>query len=168
MGRKVIESWEVKPPISAAAQALVDMIQPDKPRRKRRAGGKASIEAAIKDVDRRLVLKEQGKDGWEKLTATTLLNLWVWCHTEIYGVRPNLPPQQWERALMRIGKMARDEFDGDYTAFLAYVHWAWGREQGYEKYRRDNGQSRPPMGVYKLFGTMVLTDYRIEKARGNA
>lgn len=146
----------------AAAKAVEAMVDPHKPRRKSRPSARDTIERAITDVTRRL-----DDNDWTKLTATTMLQLWVWCHTQIYDVRPAVKPKEWERWLMRVGSMCRDRFGADYDEMLVYVRWAWAREERYEKFRRENGHSRPPMGVYKLFGDRVLTDYRIEKARGN-
>ncbi|MHA1569038.1 MAG: hypothetical protein ACTSXZ_06175 [Alphaproteobacteria bacterium] len=147
---------------AAAAKAVEALVAPHRPRRKSRPSARDTIERAITEVNRRL-----DADDWTKLTATTMLQLWVWCHAQVYDVRPVVKPKEWERWLMRVGSMCRDQFGGDYDAMLVYVRWAWGREEGYEDHRRRNNQSRPPMGVYKLFGDHVLTDYRIEKARGN-
>jgi len=133
----------------------------DKTRGKRRASIKATLKRSTAEVERRLDV-----DDWDGLKPTNIVQVWAWCHRETYGVEAGVTAVEWERAVMRAASFAKSEFDGDLDAVLAYVRWAWQRERRYEQGRRDNGKGGGVLGWAKMFGAKVLTDYRIDKARG--
>lgn len=62
-------------------------------------------------------------------------------------------------------RMLQHEFGGDQDAMALYMRWAWIREEGREKWRRENGRDGGRVGWRLMFGGALLTDYRLDQQR---
>lgn len=132
----------------------------DKKPKRRTASTAQRIKDAVAEIDRRIE-----EDDWAGLTATTFVQLWVWCHREIYGVDPTFNKTQWPMFRKQMGSVCKREFDGNFEAMLKYARWAWDREQSYEEWRRRTDKSTTPKTASSLFSTRLLTEYRVQCAR---
>jgi hypothetical protein len=104
------------------------------------------------------------------------VELYCWCHAKVYGVQP--AELELKDSLTEAGKRERvaavsaaralivNAFGGDVVEAVAYVQWAWGREQEREDWARKNGKTRGRLAWRALFsGRGILGDYRVEQAR---
>jgi len=108
---------------------------------------------------------------YDSATPMHFVALYEWCHERIYGVplAELAKRAAWSGPVFAAARMLKDDFTGDPTKMVDYVRWAWKREAGREAMRRAGRNANVGrLGWRLLFGPYVLTDYRIEVARGNA
>jgi hypothetical protein len=125
---------------------------------------KAQVKRAMEDLAERLA-----EDDWTELKPTVFVALAAWMHSEVYGVdvEAELRPQ-WKAALGAVGRMLREEFDGNAEAMLAFVKWTWAREMEREEWRRKNGAPGARLTWRRVYAQRgVLSDWRVELARKN-
>lgn len=131
---------------------------------KRRSTGisAASMTKAHKEADRRST-----EDEWEGAKPLVFVALYALLHEHVYGVPADeLKPQDRKLAAFASGRMLKREFEEDATAMANFVRWAWKREAGREKWRRDNGRSGFRLTWRLLFaGGYLMTDYRLDLLR---
>jgi len=121
----------------------------------------AVFNRALAEVDEMLRTGE-----WEPATAKHLVALYDRLHQRCYGVEPvELGPTERFNAGLLAGGMLKRHFDGDTTAMVSYMLWAWERELGVEKWRRETGRDGRRIGVRLMFSGAMLTDYRLHLAR---
>jgi hypothetical protein len=105
---------------------------------------------------------------WPSATPAHLVELYDWCHEKVYGVASpelNMPDERLG-ACSAARSLLTKEFGGDSTAAVAFLRWAWAREEGREKWARQNQKERGRLAWRTLFsGRGVLGDYRVAAAR---
>ncbi len=106
-------------------------------------------------------------DDWTGVAARHLVALYDQLHLECYDVAcAELGPSERYNAVMMAAGFVKREFDGDYKRAVDFMNWAWTREIGTEKWRRENGRTDGRrIGVRLMFGGALLSDYRVTLAR---
>lgn len=133
------------------------------PKRKRPSGiTVASMVKAHREADRR-----SASDDWEGARPLVFVALYAILHEHVYGVVEELKTQDRKLAAFAAGRMLKGEFGGDAEAMASFLRWAWKREAGREKWRRDNGRQGLRLTWRLLFGGgYLMTDYRLDQLRG--
>lgn len=108
--------------------------------------------------------------SFERATPVHLVALYEWCHEKVYGVRPSelSPRAAWKTATFAAAKLVKDEFAGKAPAAVDFIRWAWKREAGRERDRREGRNATVGRLGWRLQFSMryLITDYRIAVARG--
>lgn len=121
----------------------------------------AAMASVADDVER---MRESG--DWGAATARHFVALYEALHLEVYGAAA--PDSETARgrqnAAFAAGKVLREEMGGDPAEMAAFMVWAWEREVGRERWRRENNRPGGRLGWRLLFGG-VAGDYRVERLR---
>ena len=121
----------------------------------------AAFGRALAEVDAMLVTGD-----WEGATPRHLVALYERMHERCYGVAPEeLGPSERYNATLLAGNMVKNKFEGDLSACVEFMLWAWAREIEAEKWRRENDRSGRRIGVRLMFSGSLLTDYRYHLSR---
>lgn len=103
---------------------------------------------------------------WDDAKPVHIVALFMWCHTQVYGVEPaELRGLEYGKAAMLAATALKHNFNGDIPAFVDFIRWAWDREYRREQWRRSNGKEGARMTFYTQFSTSLVTDYRLDLAR---
>lgn len=107
------------------------------------------------------------EEAWEGATAGVLVALYGLFHERVYGAWPTEldAPKVWSLAAMAAARWQRDEFGGDARRTVVCMLWFWMREEGREKWRRENGRDGQRIGWRLQFSGAVASDYRVSLAR---
>lgn len=147
------------PPKSAADD--LDALVGKAPRKRSSGGTVRSIERAMEDLARRMKQRD-----WDEMKPQVLVALYAWFHEQVYGTGPSLKGREWLNACRAAGRMVKTEFAGDYDDALAFMRWAWKRERGRERWRRENGKGGKVINWRQQFVfTDLLTDWRVARDR---
>lgn len=132
--------------------------------------GASMFDAAVADA-RRVVAEDEPCPS-----VHVLLGLHAVFHEKVYGILPTeMRGRMWYAALAAAKGMLTREFAGDPDAGLAFVAWAWSREDAREQRRRaeraEDGGRR--LGWALLFGRAsagMVGDWRaaVSRKRGSA
>lgn len=155
---------------SAGFLALVGTTRERLDRRKKKPKTMAAavFNRALAEVDEMLRSGE-----WEGAGARHMVALYDRMHERCYGIEPaELGPTERFQAGLLAGNMLKSEFRGDVVEMVEFVLWAWERELGRERWRRENGKDGGRLGARLMFrsgsGAFLLTDYRVHLARRGA
>jgi hypothetical protein len=102
---------------------------------------------------------------WSACTARHFLALYDLMHEKIYGIESGMTASERHTAVLRTGSFVKREFSGDYDKALDYFRWLWTREQGREKWRRENGRDTTRLILAFCYSSSMLTDYRLMLTR---
>lgn len=82
----------------------------------------------------------RARDWTGEITATQLVALYWLCHEHVYGTPPIELDKVglWNRVCMLAATMVKTHFDGDYDRAIVFMRWVWAKEQGKEKWAREN------------------------------
>lgn len=150
----------------AAAAALDALVAPKVARLRARSGkaprtSRGSIERAREEA-----VAMAADADWSSARGTHLVALYEKLHEAVYGVLPaELDGKNWALASAAAGRLVEKDFGGDPSKAVAFMRWAWRREQGRERWRRENGRDGSRIGWRLQFGGSMLTEYRISVAR---
>lgn len=127
---------------------------------------------AKRDKDARECKERREQGDWAGARPGHFVALYGACHEKIYGFIPSEleSGKEYALAILAASRMLRSEFEGKSEIMVEFMRWAWKREEGREKWRRDNGKSGQRLGWRLQFNGSLLSDYRVDLARrkGNA
>ena len=118
-----------------------------------------------KALDATTVCIAQG--DWSEATAINFLALYVLMHRKVYDVDPVMTAKERHECLLCIGSFVKKHFEDSPSDLACYIRWVWKREFDREKWAQTNGRQRGVMSWRLMLSTAVLTDYRVERARGH-
>ena len=113
-----------------------------------------------------VVMNESG--DWDAATGMHLVALYEFCHREVYGVEPlelGADAKAWYSASSAAERLVKNFFEGDYGRCVSFVHWIWRREEGREKWRREQNRDGGRIGWRLQFSASAVSDYRVHGAR---
>jgi hypothetical protein len=156
---------EEEVPLSEAARNMLAFASPkivSMERKRKFAASRTQVSAARGEMERRT-----SSGDWDGASPAAFVALYEWLHRCVYGVDAgDLDPRGWAFATSSARRMVEKDFGGDAAEAVAFMKWVWKREDGREKWRRENGRDGQTIGWRQLFGAGYLrTDYRISKAR---
>lgn len=105
---------------------------------------------------------------WDGMTAGKLVALYWLCHEKVYGVVPVEIDRAttWEQVMKIAGSMVKRHFDDDVERAVVFMRWVWTREQGREKWRRDNKRDGYRLTWRNQFSQdYLITDWRAAAMR---
>lgn len=143
------------------AQELVDWA--GKSRVKKGCTPKSTIKSHLAQMN----VMMESKD-WDKAKPCHVVQLYIWCHTKVYGVPPIELDNGYEylKACAQVSRLIKSQFDGQIKACIAFVRWTWQRESWVEKKRRESNEVTTfRLGWNFQFGPKLVTDYRLDRAR---
>lgn len=106
---------------------------------------------------------------WKDAPAGELVALFALIHEEVYGVADadlSGSGKEWALASVGAARLRDEEFAGEADRLVAYLRWFGAREMGAEQWRRNNGRTGRRVGWRLVFSKRLLTDYRVDLARG--
>jgi hypothetical protein len=117
---------------------------------------------AVREVHRML----DGEVPWNEASSLEFVALYAILHLKIYGVEAiELGPTERLHATGAAGRLKKKEFDDRGDDFVKYMKWAWIREEGRERWRRDHNRDGGRLGWKLMFNGSLLTDYRVSIKR---
>jgi hypothetical protein len=129
---------------------------------KNRSLGEAAWRKAKEDAARRMESTD-----WTGSQCRTFLAAYALLHEQIYGVEAEeLTPTERQFALPIIGNFLHRKFNDDPNLLAAFLRWVWVREKGREEWRRQNNQPGRRILWRLQFSGSLLTDYKLDLARG--
>lgn len=163
-----------RPPAEAEAAAAISAFV-GKRANGRRSKVKGKNGRKLETVERlaREVYERASADG-PIINAPELVALYAALHSEVYGVFPaELQGKTWVHACAAAKRLVAEQFGGDYAAATEFLRWVWQREQGREKWRRENlgkkGGSANASGrigwALQFARQALVTDYRTAQNR---
>jgi hypothetical protein len=161
-GKTLDQSLEEIAEKRRAARALESFAPPRKPK-----GKKLTLtDSEWKDAKRRAhewMTKGDWTDAWPRdfVAAYALL------HNQVYGVEPSeLTPEVRYRICAVVQNFLKREFHDDKNLFAEFMRWTWDREEGREKWRRENQRSGGRIAWQTQFmPSSILSDWRIDHVR---
>jgi hypothetical protein len=146
--------------IGSAAAGALDAVIKDRPVRKPKLASRKKLAVEIAEMRKSY--------DWTAARAAHFVELYAWCHEQIYGVEAadiNSPKER-VRAVGAAKRMLELDFKGDQSQFARFIRWAWQRVQSKEKWAKENGAIIGRLSWQVLFSKRnVLTEYRLELAR---
>jgi len=161
----LFEDFQETPSTPVKASSVRSWVGDTSVKRKRakpQRSAKARLAAKAQVVE----LIESGE--WGGLVDPGLLvALYVWCHTQVYGIEPAElgDGSEWFYAERHAAKCLVDQFAGDMAECVTFVRWVWAREDSREKWRRDNNNSGSRISWQWMFNARLWTEYRLDLAR---
>jgi hypothetical protein len=131
--------------------------------KKRQLGTPAARRTALLEEARGCIADKQ----WGGARAGTLVALYGLFHERVYGAWPTEldAPKTWGLATIMAGRWVRDEFSGDIQRAVECMLWCWMREEGRERWRRENNRDGQRVGWRLQFSGVIASDYRVSLAR---
>lgn len=104
---------------------------------------------------------------WEKYRPGHFVALYAACHERVYGFYPvELETGQgFGLARMMASRLLKTTFKGNCEMMVDFLRWTWVREEGREKWRRENNQGGQRIGWKLQFGVFLVSDYRVDRTR---
>ena len=103
---------------------------------------------------------------WSEATALDFVALYAILHKSVYQVEAvELGPTERLHAAGAARRLMKKEFGDVSSLMMFYMRWAWTREEGREKWRRDNNRDGGRLGWKLMFNGSLLTDYRVSAKR---
>lgn len=85
------------------------------------------------------------------------------CHEYVYGSIPSDTRTQFTAATAAMRAFSAREFDGDADRTLAFIRWAWRREQRLKQWvLKEKRTNKTPMGWRQLISGKTVDAYRSE------
>ena len=112
----------------------------------------------------RVEVEEMMRSGeWAGVGARHLVALYAVMHERVYGVEAiELGPTERYNASMMAAGLVKRAFAGSYVDAVAYMRWAWEREEGrLDWLRSKNRELGRRIGTKLMFGGSLVTDYRV-------
>jgi len=141
-----------------------DEFAPPKPKAERKPP-ETSCSQRLKYFAEADVLRQASK--WDDARPGHFVALYGMLHARTYGA----PPAELERgrdyaqAILAAATLLKREFESDPARMFEFLRWTWAREEGREKWRRQNANGGSRIGWRLQFGAALITDYRVERAR---
>lgn len=114
---------------------------------------------------------------WSKAEPGHYVALYVVLHHKVYGLKPaELDDGAQYFQAMRAAKAFYAGLEAHVRSFsksiapddmVDFLRWTWAREEGRERWRRDNAKDGQRVGWRLQFGGAMLSDYRVDKLRRN-
>lgn len=171
MARRVTTT---RPPAEAEAAATISAFVGNRANgHARPTKGKNGRKLATVERLAREVYERVSADG-AVTNAPELVALYAALHHAVYGVFPGeLQGKTWVYACAAAKRLVTEQFAGDYDAAREFLRWVWQREQGREKWRRENlgkkGGSANASGrigwALQFARQALVTDYRTAQNR---
>lgn len=110
-------------------------------------------------------MREAGE--WGDFAPGHAVALWAACHQRVYGAAPAEADdaREYAQATFAARRLMQREFGGAPGALLDFMRWAWHREQGRERWRRQHGKEGGRLGWRLQFGAAMVSDYRLDAER---
>jgi hypothetical protein len=110
--------------------------------------------------------KVEARD-FSSIAARHWVALFCWIHEAIYNVEcVDEVRAEWKAAMFQAAKMLKHKFDDDPVEMFHFINWVAVREQGHEKWRRENKKEGRRLSWRDLFlRERLLTDYKINQLR---
>lgn len=103
---------------------------------------------------------------WAAARPLHFVALYAHLHERVYGAAPlELGPTERLHAAGMAAQMLKKHFGHQAAEMAEFMRWVWTREQGREKWRRDNDRPGGRIGWRFQFNGSLLTDYRVDQAR---
>jgi len=101
-----------------------------------------------------------------KVTPSLIVALYYLCHQEVYGAEPvELVGESWRDACLAVGRLIKQEFDGEARAVVEFVRWVWRRERWRESRRHEGERKWRVTWRQQFVRRDLLSDYRTEQSR---
>lgn len=119
------------------------------------------------------VLKEaaefRAKNDWSKAKPSHFVALYSDCHDKVYGFRPiELETgKDFALATLAASRLLQTHFKNNREVMLEFIRWTWQREEGRERWRRQNSTSGQRLGWRLQFHVSLISDFRIDYERRN-
>lgn len=158
-----LDSPAPAPPTHVVALSLEEFAPPKRPKRKTRPStGKTDRERFYTEAE-----EWRAAGRWDAFKPGHFVALYGLCHEKVYGIFPTELTQASTFALARMTakRVLEKEFDGKVQLMRAFIAWTWKREEGREKWRRENGGHGGRIGWKWQFNQSLVTEYRIDLAR---
>lgn len=153
-----------RPVISDAARQMAEWCGAGSEKKPKKRTTGIGNKAFLKDLD--AVAAMVRDDRWDGATGRHFVALYADLHFRVYGVAPaDLGTKERAWAAKLANDLLAKEFDSNPAALAEFLAWTWRREKGREEWRRAQGRSGGRIDYRLQFGTRLLVDYRIEKAR---
>lgn len=169
MGALLPDDMFDDPEVDKAAEALSNMVgpAPKKRARNRPRTPPGVVRAAQAAVRERLTTRE-----WASATPEELVGLFAWCHAKVYAVEAEVALDRgasWWLASRAAASQLANDHHGDAVQMVDYIRWVWDRENGRERWRRQNGREGGRLSWRLVLGqgTALLADWRLSIARRN-
>lgn len=95
-----------------------------------------------------------------------LVALYLHLHLKVYGVEAtDCGPGERLAAAGRAASLIAQDFEASGAAAVEFLRWTWSREQGREKWRRENGRGGQRITWRLQFSSALVVDYKIDRAR---
>ena len=148
-------------PAEPSAADLLDAEVGAMKKRKKSCNPRASFDKAIAEVT---AMRES--KNWKGAKGRHLVALYVWLHTEIYGVEPAelLVKTAYIRACGAAERLLKDDFGGDCERVVGFLSWVWAKER--TKTKAGKQDSFRIGWRYQFATKTLLTNYRVELVRG--
>jgi len=157
---KPVPSFEVES--QTRAKTLDEFVGDKKTRRREPGVDKLSRAHLIAEAD------EMRKSGdYDDLRAGHMVALYVLCHHRVYGVYPAEldSPKTFGLARFAAARLLKQHLRDDPKLAARFIQWTWVREEGREKWRRQNGREGARVGWALQFSAGLVTEYRVDLAR---
>lgn len=104
---------------------------------------------------------------WSQAENGHLVALYIACHEHCYGVRPTEldSGKEFAQARFAVDRLAKKEFRGSRQELVAFMRWAWAREEGREKWRRREGREGGRLGWRIQFSSSLISDFLLDRER---
>lgn len=152
-------------PVADAMAAWSDDARRTKSVPKSRTRGVSNVQWD-KAVDETAAMMTSGE--WDGAKPLHFVTLFAGLHAKVYGFPPDMNQDQRRMATFSATAMLRTHFDGNSARIADYLRWVWTREQGREKWRKENGRDGGALRWQLVFSNALLADYRLHLARTNA
>jgi hypothetical protein len=146
-----------------AAKALEEWVQPNKKPTRKSWGTPPAERRRVRDE----VAQMMGTGDWDAVRPAHFVALYEHLHAIVYGVEPSEldNAKVYSMATQEAARALADRFAGDTAEMVEFIRWSWKREEGREKWRRENKREGGRVGWRLQFGGAFITDYRLDKAR---
>lgn len=105
---------------------------------------------------------------WSTASEGHYVALYVVLHHKVYGLKPaELDDGAQYFQAMRAAKAFYASTSLAPDDMVDFLRWTWAREEGRERWRRDNAKDGQRVGWRLQFGGAMLSDYRVDKLRRN-
>ena len=107
----------------------------------------------------------QSRD-WSSAEGEHLVALYSFLHREVYGVDALELDGKARAIAARLAEgTTKRYFEGDQGACVSFMMWVWRREEGREKWRRENQREGTRIGWKWQWSAQLVTDYRVDGER---
>lgn len=156
----IVPVVETEQEVKDRAAKMLEMFLPDKKRRSKTISD--SVFARVRVGVERMI-----KSGdWSDATPRDFVALYAMLHNRVYGVEPeDLTSSTRLYAASLAHKLLDRSFGGDQGEFAGFIRWVWIREEGREKWRRQNNVSGGRISWRLQFNGALVADWRIDRVR---